>query len=168
MEKLRSQNRKFNIDHTFSRTQLLFPLTKLVSLQPERIKAQVLQYFYKLSTMPIESTLTRELEIRFIDARAIATEAKLNLGIEGYPGCDQEDLLIGEAIAIFHSRPGDVKNVMRRLKSDLEAVKKPTGINKAGSDTDDERTVDTSSDAFTVDEAKQSRKFKLWPILRRR
>jgi hypothetical protein len=120
--------------------------------------------------MPIESTLTRELEIRFIDARAIATEAKLNLGIEGYPGCDQEDLLLGEAIAIFHSRPGDVKNVMRRLKSDLDAVKKPTGsINKAGSDTDDERTVDTSSDAFTVDdEAKQSRKFKLWPILRRR
>ena len=33
--------------------------------------------------MTIESILTRELELRFIDARALATEARVSLGIHG-------------------------------------------------------------------------------------
>ena len=49
----------------------------------------------------IESFLTREFEIRFIDARVLATEARLNLGIKGYVAKDQEQAVIDEAIRIF-------------------------------------------------------------------
>ena len=54
--------------------------------------------------MSVESTLTRELDIRFIDARVLTTEAKLNLGIEGYPSLEQTSELIAEATRIFEER----------------------------------------------------------------
>jgi len=77
------------------------------------------------SIMTVESLLTRELSIRFIDARKFATEAKLNLGVEGYPSKEQEDLVFAEAINIFRQRPEEVKTALRCLRSELDMVKSP-------------------------------------------
>ena len=41
--------------------------------------------------LSVESLLTRELNLRFIDARMLVTEARITLGIEGYPDRDQVD-----------------------------------------------------------------------------
>ena len=73
--------------------------------------------------MTIEAALTRTLEIRFIDARAIANEAKLNLGISGYPSRDQQAMLVEEAIRIFEQWPDQLKEDMRRLRDHLDACK---------------------------------------------
>ena len=77
--------------------------------------------------MPIETILTRQLNIRFIDAKALCNEAKINLGIEGYHRDDQEEALLQEAINVFSERPDEARGVMRRLKSDLDAAKIPKG-----------------------------------------
>ena len=77
--------------------------------------------------MPVEAYLTRQLNIRFIDARTLCTEAKVSLGVEGYPTDDQEVMLIQEAIQIFARRPNETKTTMRRLKSNLDAITSPAG-----------------------------------------
>jgi hypothetical protein len=112
------------------------------------------------STMTVESLLTRELEIRFIDARAIVTEAKLKLGIDGYHREDQEELLVGEAMAIFNSRPLEVQGAMRKLfKGDLDAVRIPSGsISRSVSDT----TTASEEDTASTEDQQATRKFRLW------
>jgi hypothetical protein len=77
--------------------------------------------------MSVESYLTRELDIRFIDARNIVTEAKVSLGIQGYPSKDQLQELTLESMRLFESRPEAQKISMRRMSSDLESVKIPAG-----------------------------------------
>ena len=79
----------------------------------------------------IESFLTREFEIRFIDARVLATEARLNLGIKGYIAKDQEQAVIDEAIRIFDEerreqercsmqcRYVELKNVIRTRRESI-------------------------------------------------
>ena len=84
--------------------------------------------------MTIESFLTRELDIRFIDARSIATEAKINLGIHGYPTKDQQEAIQEEACRIFNSQPHDAQYAMRQLSADLQAAKfSSCGMSDAGS-----------------------------------
>ena len=75
--------------------------------------------------MSVESIITRELDIRFIDARSLTTEAKLNLGIEGYVATDeQRDALVAEATRIFQEeRPVGQKAAMKVLNSRLNAIK---------------------------------------------
>ena len=74
--------------------------------------------------MSVESIITRELDIRFIDTRAIATEAKLNLGIDGYvSNQDQRDAVVNEAMKIFQQRPQSQKTTMKVLNSRLNAIK---------------------------------------------
>ena len=75
----------------------------------------------------VESILTRELDLRFIDARNIVAEARLSLGIHGYPSKQEVFQLREEAIRIFHAKPVDEQRTMRRQNWDLEAVKIPTG-----------------------------------------
>jgi hypothetical protein len=77
--------------------------------------------------MSVESYLTRELDIRFIDARNIVTEAKVSLGIRGYPSKDQLKELTLESMRLFEIRPEAQKTSMRRMSSDLESVKIPVG-----------------------------------------
>ena len=71
----------------------------------------------------IEGFLTRELNIRFIDARQITNEAKIALGIEGYPSKSQMRALRHQALAIFETRPSHAKDTMRQLSGELDAVK---------------------------------------------
>ena len=97
--------------------------------------------------MSVESILTRQLNIRFIDARALCTEAKLSLGVEGYHSEDQEGPLINEAIRLFTERPAHVKAAMTRLRSDLDAIKNPPRRSHSGCSDYSQRS---SSDGASV------------------
>jgi hypothetical protein len=123
--------------------------------------------------MTVEAILTRELEIRFIDARALCNEAKLGLGVDGYPIPEQEDFLVEEATMIFRARPEETQRAMRRLKTNLDAFKSPTGSLSS-------RTLSSSADG-TVEGSEHRnsdvsissktlfsyRKFKMWPLRKR-
>ena len=97
--------------------------------------------------MPIEATLTRTLDIRFIDARAIANEAKLNLGISGYPSQQEEAMLVDEAIRIFDQSPTAMKSSMRRLRDHLDACKSSSDL-FSRSNMDNDESYSESSDDF--------------------
>lgn len=72
----------------------------------------------------VECYLTRELSIRFIDARELANEAKITLGITGYPTKGEQRLVCTQAMRVFNNRPDTEKLALRRLNSDLtEAIK---------------------------------------------
>lgn len=127
--------------------------------------------------MTVESILTRQLNIRFIDARSLCNEAKLNLGIEGYYEEGQEDELIHEAIQIFSKRPTELKQTMRQLKCDLDAVKIPKGSmsNRSTSDeisvsccsSDDGFAIDTNSQAADGLSSSKNYKFNMFSVRRR-
>ncbi len=112
--------------------------------------------------MTVESFLTRELDIRFIDARNIVTEAKITLGVNGYPSKDQERQLREEAIKIFQQRPGEAQTTMRRLSADLEAIKIPAGSQSSRVST----ATSNDEDSFASEEV-SSRGRKMWPLRRR-
>lgn len=73
--------------------------------------------------MSIEASLTRDLHIRFIDARAITNEARIRCGIEGYPTREQQGIIQAEAIKIFQEKPEMEKESLRRMNSNLEIIK---------------------------------------------
>ena len=75
----------------------------------------------------VESLLTRELDLRFIDARVLATEARISLGVEGYPTRDQVDDLRMEAIRIFERKSSGERRALQKLNMDFEAIKFPAG-----------------------------------------
>jgi hypothetical protein len=72
--------------------------------------------------MSIESTLTRELGIRFIDARGLVTEAKAKRGMTGYTCKEHETMVMEEAIQLFEMKPPEVQESMRRLQRTLECI----------------------------------------------
>ena len=73
--------------------------------------------------MTIEATLTREVGITFIDARKFVTQAKLEMGIKGYPNKDQQDELIEIAKKAFHSQPEEAQKAMQVKRAGLESAK---------------------------------------------
>jgi hypothetical protein len=73
--------------------------------------------------MPVESTLCRVLNIRFIDARGLVTEAKLNMGILGYHDETLEESLVAEATRLYEELDDDRKDELRLLKSELDGIK---------------------------------------------
>ena len=78
--------------------------------------------------MTIESILTRQLDITFLDARGLCTEAKLNLGILSYPATSQMDSILQEAIRIFRQvRSVEERAAMKRQKGALDAIRIPSG-----------------------------------------
>ena len=90
----------------------------------------------------VESLLTRELDLRFIDARALATEARISLGVEGYPSRDQVADLRREAIRIFQTKSIDEQRALQKLNMDFEAIKFPAGSVASASS-----SVDGSADS---------------------
>lgn len=99
--------------------------------------------------MSVESFLTRELDIRFIDARNIVSEAKVNLGIHGYPTKHQIDDIRDESLRDFGTRSEDSKSAMKQLKTELEAVKVPrrslsSGLSENSSNVCLERSTSSS------------------------
>ena len=74
--------------------------------------------------MGVESKISVALDIRFIDARAIATEAKLNLGIEGYHDKSRDDEIVNEAMRVYReSLSSDTRTKMAIQHYNLERVK---------------------------------------------
>ena len=74
--------------------------------------------------MGVESKISRALDIRFIDARAIATEAKLSLGIEGYHEASRDDDIIEVAMRMYNENyTQDRKNRMSIQHQHLERIK---------------------------------------------
>ena len=98
----------------------------------------------------IESMLTRQLDLRFIDARTLANEARIALGIEGYPSRDEIHRIVGEAVDIFQHKSLDEQQSMQRLHWNLEAIKFPNGAmsrNEESMDSTSEHSSVTSSSA---------------------
>jgi hypothetical protein len=125
--------------------------------------------------MPVEAYLTRQLSIRFIDARTLCTEARVSLGVEGYPTDDQEVMLIQEAIKIFARRPNETKTAMRSLKSNLDAVTSPAGSTSSFNSCESSDSEDASlsnagalaGNGSTRSTRRTNRKFsKFWSIQR--
>jgi hypothetical protein len=112
--------------------------------------------------MTVESFLTRELQVRFIDARNLATEAKLNLGVFGYPSHEQQEAIIEEALKVFQQRPNEVQAGMRRLSSSLDAVK----LTK-DSDDSSQFTARTSISTVDSDTSSKRSKVRFWSTRRR-
>ena len=73
--------------------------------------------------MSVEAFLTRELSIRFIDARELANEARVNLGLQGYPNKDQQRKIKSQAIKIFSSLSEEEKLAMHQMNETLDSIK---------------------------------------------
>jgi hypothetical protein len=73
--------------------------------------------------MPIETILCENLGIRFVDARNLTIEAKINLDFIGYPSAKQEKELLEEATKIFERTSDQVKRAARKWKTDLDEVR---------------------------------------------
>eukprot|EP00934_Nitzschia_sp_Nitz4_P006379 Nitzschia sp. Nitz4//scaffold83_size84149//705//959//NITZ4_005157-RA/size84149-processed-gene-0.83-mRNA-1//-1//CDS//3329558896//6369//frame0 len=82
----------------------------------------------------IESILTRELNVRFIDARVISSEAKVALGIQGYPSAEQLPALHREAERIFYAKSVQERSSMQQMNMSFESMKQTS----SHSSTDDE------------------------------
>ena len=98
----------------------------------------------------IESMLTRQLDLRFIDARTLATEARIALGIEGYPAKEDINTIVAKAVHIFQQKSLDEQQSMQRLHWNLEAIKFPNGAMSIG------ESVDSASDHASVDSSSLS------------
>ena len=72
--------------------------------------------------MVLESTLTRDLAITFIDARHLTVQAKISLGIDGYPTNDQGEMVIQRAIELFEDQPVEIQQRMKRNKTALDDI----------------------------------------------
>eukprot|EP00339_Tiarina_fusa_P029080 CAMPEP_0117046368 /NCGR_PEP_ID=MMETSP0472-20121206/32059_1 /TAXON_ID=693140 ORGANISM="Tiarina fusus, Strain LIS" /NCGR_SAMPLE_ID=MMETSP0472 /ASSEMBLY_ACC=CAM_ASM_000603 /LENGTH=124 /DNA_ID=CAMNT_0004758689 /DNA_START=84 /DNA_END=458 /DNA_ORIENTATION=- len=116
----------------------------------------------------IESDLVRQLDIRFIDARTIVNEAKVNLGFHGYVA-DNGDVhkIHEEARRIFMDRPLGARQTMRRLSSNLEAVKS-TGANSCGGSVAFSDVGSSCGDgSFDTTSSSSKRSNRLWGFGRR-
>eukprot|EP00339_Tiarina_fusa_P027815 CAMPEP_0117061620 /NCGR_PEP_ID=MMETSP0472-20121206/42898_1 /TAXON_ID=693140 ORGANISM="Tiarina fusus, Strain LIS" /NCGR_SAMPLE_ID=MMETSP0472 /ASSEMBLY_ACC=CAM_ASM_000603 /LENGTH=145 /DNA_ID=CAMNT_0004780367 /DNA_START=125 /DNA_END=560 /DNA_ORIENTATION=+ len=99
--------------------------------------------------MTVEHSITRELNIRFIDARSIATQARINLGYYGYPNKDEEQIIREEACRIFQSDfSEDDRYAMSQSRTDLEAAKMD-GQTKRGESSSSSLSSESSLDSST-------------------
>jgi hypothetical protein len=112
--------------------------------------------------MTVESFLTRELNIRFIDARNSASEARLSLGIQGYPTKAEETKIYAKAIELFRRRPEKEMIRMRQLSADLNAVKI-----SACSFSDSSDTTSSCGLGGEKNSSFRGRTLKLWPTRHR-
>lgn len=114
----------------------------------------------------IESILTRELDLRFIDARNIATEARIALGIEGYPSKDHINLIRDEAVRIFQRKSLDERRNMQRMNSDFEAMKIPAG-SRSPTMMEGSSSMDSTSDHISISSEDSSRRSGIRGLFRR-
>ena len=99
-------------------------------------------------TGTIESFLTRQLEIRFIDARSLVTNAKLNLDLVGYLQDDDRstrNAVIAESIRLFHEeKTSQERRAMKSLHTKLTTVKRnSSSLSSCGSDDEDTMSTHT-------------------------
>lgn len=73
--------------------------------------------------MTVEAEVTRQLGIRFIDARALASEAKLLEGVSGYATKEQETKLIHRATELFYAKPLEEQLELKQRNDEFESIK---------------------------------------------
>lgn len=101
--------------------------------------------------MTAEAEITRALGIRFIDARLLASEAKLAESIVGYATPEQIPIIVNKATEIFHGKSEEEKATMRRLNDDLESIKSSRHSCASRGRTDDDASITTvdSTNSFS-------------------
>lgn len=57
-----------------------------------------------------------------MDARSICIEAKLSLGVMGYPTQEQKELLLEEGVRLYEQRPLNVQEAMRSNRQSFDAM----------------------------------------------
>ena len=83
---------------------------------------------FTTTSWTIEATLIRELGIRFIDARQLSTQAKLKLGVKGYPSLETKLKCVELAIEIFNAKSARDQTVMQCLKTGLDSAKQEVNV----------------------------------------
>ena len=78
----------------------------------------------------VESTITEELNIHFLDARKLATQARLDLGIKGYPSKAQMIDIIQRCMEIFHHQSDETKQEQKSYKQDFDTIKDEAMVSK--------------------------------------
>ncbi len=101
--------------------------------------------------MTAEAEITRSLGIRFIDARLLASEAKLAEGIVGYATKEQIPTIVERAAEIFEGKPDEEKAKMRQMNEDLECVKSSRHSSASRGKVDDDGSIATvdSTNSFS-------------------
>ena len=111
-----------------------------------------------LSTMcSVESIISNQLNIRFIDAHIIATEAKLNLGFHGYT--DDYETILQEAIRIIQDEcTTSDKIAMKVLHDNLRTILKHQKHSSCDESLEAATTTTRSSGYDSVEESSRKRK----------
>ena len=95
--------------------------------------------------MSVESQIARSLDIRIVEARTFAKEARNKLGIAGQLNKKQSKKVLQEAVKIFERRPESVKIAMRRLRYGSETM--DVSVHSTGHNLNDtSHSYDGSSD----------------------
>eukprot|EP00934_Nitzschia_sp_Nitz4_P008940 Nitzschia sp. Nitz4//scaffold130_size63480//31325//31717//NITZ4_006249-RA/size63480-processed-gene-0.17-mRNA-1//1//CDS//3329535189//8930//frame0 len=77
--------------------------------------------------MTIESTLSRELDIRFIDAKRLVNEAKVSLNMCGYVEKEHWHMIQAEASRLFSQQTVSDQSFMHKAHWELESIKATEG-----------------------------------------
>jgi hypothetical protein len=121
--------------------------------------------------MTVESILCGKLGIRFVDARNLSVQARLNLGLSGYASKRQEGNVLREALKIFEEAvPDKEKDFMRTVRKELDIVigRESASCDKKEEDeTESELSTSFRSDLTTPSEASLNKRtkrkvIKLW------
>ena len=124
--------------------------------------------------MSVESIITRELDIRFIDARHMVAEAKMKMGIQGYPTEQQKAALKNEVIKIFRQCPLQEQVAMVRMSTELESLKQGIassafdGSSSEGNSGFEESTKNSEASASPKGTHHKKGRRMMWPLGRRR
>ena len=98
--------------------------------------------------MTIEATLTRKLNISFLGARSLATEAKLQLGVHGYPSKEMQCRLVHLAEEIFHTKSNDIQQGMLRDRAIIDMA---IEINKSSLSSSSRHSLSSSRHSVDLD-----------------
>lgn len=167
MLRLLGRRRLLNDAHISVSSMIVRGLQNLLELAPTSLtnldfQNRNQQAIFSRNNMSIEGALTRDLDIRFIDARMLALEAKVNLGVEGYHSPEQQEQIIEEALKIFAGRPDEVRKTMLERNTNLEAAKKRERSNSEDTDLSEHSTHSATSSV----KSHGRKKFNIWPVRR--
>ena len=114
------------------------------------------------SSSPMEGHLSRQLDIRFIDARELVNEAKLALGITGYTSKDQEPMVMQHVLSMFESLSTAEQEKMHQMNDTLTTIKsihsQSSRVMKSTGSSSEDHTTDHSSIASHCTRKSGSRK----------
>jgi hypothetical protein len=109
------------------------------------------------SGLSVESFLTRELGISFIDARMLTIEARVKLGQHGYGSREQDQQVVDEAKKMFAAKPMQAQGKMQKANASLDAFAKMEIPAMICHDSDDTTVTTSASVRSSIHSRKKSR-----------